>query len=146
MAKLYTYSFLDMTGSLNSPLVGSYIFSGQGVGSVAVNKTVDRSVLDNAADTAAVISKIAGNNGQLVLECLMNSDVHKYMLKWFAAHWAAPTVDWATTTVYLRNNSTGGGHICTGVAPLKEPDISYQAEAQRVTWTLIVADIQNIPV
>lgn len=146
MPKLSTYSFLDMTGSINSPLLGSYIFTGQGAGSVTVTKTQDRAAIDMAADGSPMVSKIAGNHGSITIEVQQTSDLHKWLLKWFAAHWAAPTRDWATTTVYMRNSSTGGGHIATGVIPQKEADVPYQAEGQRVTWTLLCADIQNIPV
>ena len=140
-----TYSFLDMVGSISHPLVGSYIFTGEGAGSVSVAKSTERSTHDVAADGSIMISKIAGNNGTVTIEVQQTAPLHKWLLKWFQVLWLLPTNQWATTTMLLRNSSTGGSHICQGVTPQKEADVPYQAQGGRVTWTLLCADIINDP-
>lgn len=138
-----TYGFTDLVGSIHSDLVGDFIFTGEGVGSVSVSKSTERSAQDVAADGSVMVSKIAGNNGTVTIEVQQAAPLHFWLLNWFNAHWAAKTSNWATTTMLLKNTSTGGSHVCSGVSPQKEADVPYQSQGQRVTWTLMCADITN---
>lgn len=140
-----TYSFLDLTGSINHPLTGAYVFTGKGTGSVTVSKATERTAHNVAADGSVMVSKIAGNNGSITIECQQTSPLHKWLQKWSQILWMAPVSEWATTTILLRNASTGGSHLCTGVSPQKEADTPYQAQGSTVTWTLMCADIVNSP-
>lgn len=140
-----TYSFLDIVGSIHSDVIGDYVFTGEGAGSVSISKSTERSSHDVAADGSVMVSKIAGNNGNLTIEVQQTSPLHKWLLKWFAAVWDAPTSSWASTTILLKNASTGASHVCSGVSPNKEADVPYQSQGQRVTWTLMCADIVNNP-
>lgn len=142
MAKT-TYSFTDLVGSISHSTVGNYVFTGEGVGSVSVQKSTDRTAHDVAADGSVMVSKIAGNNGSITIECQQTSPLHFWLLDWFNKLWNAQTTAWATTTILLRNKTTGGSHVCTGVSPQKEADVPYQSQGQRVTWTLMAADILN---
>ena len=139
------YSFLDLVGSISQPEVGSYIFTGEGAGSVTVAKATERSVHDVAADGSIMVSKVAGNNGTVTIEMQQTAPLHTWLLKWFQTLWALPVSEWATTTMLLKNSTTGGSHICQGVTPQKEADVPYQAQGGRVTWTLLCADIVNDP-
>lgn len=141
-----TYSFLDLVGSIHSGVAGDYIFTGEGAGSISVSKATERSSHDVAADGSIMVSKIAGNNGSITIEVQQTAPLHTWLLKWFQALWGAPTSEWANTTILLKNSSTGGSHVCTGVSPNKEADVPYQAQGQRVTWTLMCADITNNPI
>lgn len=141
-----TYSFTDLVGSIHSDVVGDFIFTGNGVGSVSVSKATERTSHDIAADGSVMISKIAGNNGTVTIETQQTSPLHLWLMKWFQAHWSAPTSQWAGTSMLLKNTSTGGSHVCSGVSPQKEADVPYQSQGQRVTWTLMCADIVNNPV
>jgi len=140
-----TYSFLDLVGSISHPAVGSFIFTGEGAGSVTVSKSTERSTHDVAADGSIMVSKIAGNNGTVTIEVQQTAPLHKWLLKWFQTCWALPTNQWAETSMLLKNSTTGGSHICQGVSPQKEADVPYQAQGSRVTWTLLCADIVNDP-
>lgn len=143
MAARSTYSFSDLVGSIHCDAVGDFIFTGQGAGSISVTKSTERSQHDVAADGSVMVSKIAGNNGAVTIEVQQTSPLHFWLLKWFNTLWNAPTSQWATTTILLKNQSTGGSHVCSGVSPQKEADVPYQAQGQRVTWTLLCADIVN---
>ena len=141
-----TYSFLDMAGSIHHPVIGDFLFTGEGVGSVTVSKTTDRSAHDVAGDGSIMVSKIAGNNGTITIECQQTSPVQAWLQSWFNQLVGLPTAEWATTSVLMKNTSTGGSHLCTGVSPQKEGDVPYQAQGSRVTWTLMCADIMNNPI
>ena len=140
-----TYSFLDLSGAVAHPTFGAYTFNGQGVGSVSVSMATDRSSHDIAADGSIMVSKIAGNNGSVTIECQQTSNIHKWLLAWFNFLVISDTSEWAKTTALLRNTSDGSSHVISGISPQKVPDKPYQAQGQRVTWTLLAADVQNLP-
>lgn len=141
-----TYSFTDLAGSISHPTLGAYLFDGTGVGSVTIAKATDRTAHDIAADGSVMVSKIAGNNGTVTIEAQQTSAIHKWLLAWFNALWQMPTSEWASTSMTLRNAATGTRHIISGISPQKEPDTPYQAQGQHVTWTLMCAEITNLPI
>ena len=141
-----TYSFTDLAGSISHPTFGAYLFDGTGIGSVTISKATDRTAHDVAADGSVMVSKIAGNNGTVTIECQQTSAIHKWLLAWFNVLWQLPTSEWASTSLTLRNSATGTRHIISGVSPHKEPDTPYQSQGQRVTWNLMCAEITNLPI
>lgn len=143
---LSTYSFLDVVGSIHSDLLDDYIFTGQGVGSISIAKSTERTAHDIAADGSVMVSKIAGNNGTVTIEVQQTSPLHKWLLRWFQTLYNSPTSQWAATQMLIKNVHTGTSHVCTGVSPSKEPDTPYQAQGGRVTWQLMCADIVNNPI
>lgn len=146
MANTTTYSFTDLAGSISHPTLGFYLFDGTGVGSVTVSKANDRSAHDVAADGSVMVSKICGNNGSITIEMQQTSPLHKWLETWFNALVQLPTSEWASTNITLRNTATGTSHICSGVSPQKEPDAVYQSQGQRVSWTLMCAEVTNLPI
>lgn len=134
--ELTTYSFADLAGSINHPTFGS----------VTVAKATDRTAHDIAADGSVMVSKIAGNNGTVTIEVQQPSSLHKWLSAWFNALWQLPTSEWASTSITLRNTATGTRHIISGISPQKEPDTPYQSQGQRVSWTLMCAEITNLPI
>lgn len=146
MAKPTTYSFLDLSGAIEHPLLGAYSFTGQGVGEVSVAMSTEKTHHEVAADGSVMVSKIAGNNGTITVKCQQTSMVHKWLLAAFNALVIADTDQWAKMSSLLRNASDGTSHIVSGISFNKIPDKSYQAQGQNVTWTLPAADIQSLPV
>lgn len=141
-----TYSFLDLAGAISHPFfpLGVFQFTGEGVGSITVEMSSERSLHDVAADGSIMISKMAGNNGVITIECQQTSLVHKYLLNLFNYVWQADTNQWAMIAIALRNISDGTSHICTGVSFNKKGAKSYKREGQQVTWTLMAADIASM--
>ena len=141
-----TYSFLDLAGAISHPFfpLGVFQFTGEGVGSITVEMSSERSQHDVAADGSIMISKMAGNNGVITIECQQTSLVHKYLLNLFNYVWQADTNQWAMIAIALRNISDGTSHICTGVSFNKKGAKSYKREGQHVTWTLMAADIASM--
>jgi len=144
MADYTTYSFLDLSGALVHPSLGAYIFTGQGVGQVTVTMTQERTAHSLGADGTVMVSKMAGHNGQVQIQCQQTSNVHKWLTAAENAVYIADTDQWASMTATLRNTSDGTTHIITGMSFGKVPDKVYQAEGQMVTWTLWAANIQSL--
>jgi hypothetical protein len=144
MAEYTTYSFLDLSGALVHPDLGVYVFTGQGTGQVTVTMTQEQSAHSLAADGTVMVSKIAGRNGQVQIQCQQTSNVHKWLLAAQNALYIADTNAWAEMSGTLRNTSDGTSHIITGLSFGKIPDKQYQAEGQMVTWTLFAANIESL--
>jgi hypothetical protein len=139
-----TYSFLDLSGALAHPDLGAYVFTGQGVGSVTITMTTDKSAHDIAADGTIMVSKLAGLSGTVVINAQQTSAVHKFLLTAFNALYLAPTDSWANMSAFLRNTSDGTSHVLTGMSFGKVPDKPYAASGAQVAWTLWAADIQSV--
>lgn len=139
-----TYSFLDLSGALAHPQLGNYIFTGQGVGSVTVAYTIDKSDHDVAADGVVMVSKIAGFNGSLSIACQQTSALHKWLVTALNKLFDLPTSDWAQMSATLRNTSDGTSHVITGISFGSHPDKAYEAKGKQVTWKLYAANIQSL--
>lgn len=142
--EISTYSFLDLSGAIAHPDLGAYVFTGQGVGSVTVSMSTDKSAHDVAPDGAVMVSKIAGLAGSVAISCQQTSALHKWLLTAFNALYIAPTESWAQMTIALRNTSDGTSHIITGASFSKVPDKAYAAQGAQIIWTLMAADIQSV--
>jgi len=139
-----TYSFLDLSGAIAHPELGAYGFTGKGAGMVTVSMLTDKTVHDVAADGSVMVSKMAGNNGTIQIQCQQTSNLHKWLLAAYNALLVAPTDQWAQMGAALRNTADGTSHTLIGMSFQKVPDKVYQAQGQMVTWTLMVADIQSL--
>lgn len=139
-----TYSFADTVGSIHSDAVGDYSFVGEGIGSLTISQTTDRTAHSIAADGSVMVSKIPGNNGTVTIECQQTSPLHEWLCKWFQTLWNSKTSEWAGTTIYVENTSTKTKHIITGVSPTKQPDVPYQTQGANITWQLMAADISSV--
>jgi hypothetical protein len=144
MPQITTYSFLDLSGALAHPTFGAYVFTGEGVGEVQVSMTTEKTAHDTASDGSVMVSKIAGDNGNITIQCQQTSNVHKWLLSAYNNLKNADSKEWAKMAATLRNVCDGTSHIATGISFQKVPDKSYQAQGQKVSWVLMCADIQSI--
>lgn len=144
-----TYSFMDLTGAFVSPVVGTFLFSGNmGVGKIVVANTTEHGKMDTAPDGTVMPIYVAGNAGTVSIECQQTSAFHKYMLAWFnILNTAARNNDlthWATSSILLRNVLLGTAHDAQYVSPVKVGDISYAESPTGITWNLLSADLINL--
>lgn len=146
MPSISTYSFLDLTGSISHPAVGVYTFTGEGIGEMTVTMATDRTAHDVAADGAVMVSKLAGSNGTITIQAQQTSALHNWLLNWYNYLYAADTDEWAETNILIRAPKMGKSHVAVGVSPQKIGDQPYQAQGQRVSWSLMCADIQSLTI
>lgn len=138
------YSFEDVTSSFSHPAVGAASSTGAGVGSIGVSMTTEKTVHDMSADGVVMISKIAGKNGTMSIELQQTSELHKFFIKWYNYITNAPAAEFATMNVTIKSNNLGDSTVCTGVSPLKLADRPYSAQGQKITWTLMAAEITQL--
>ncbi|HEX4209512.1 MAG TPA: phage protein, partial [Candidatus Binataceae bacterium] len=110
-----------------------------------ITNATDRTVHDTAADGSVMVSYIAGDSGAAAIEVQQTSDLHSFLLIWFNAVKTAADLgdvtNWAAGVLSLRNIVDGSIHTLTGVSPSKVPDKVYQAQGQKITWTLMAAAV-----
>ena len=145
MAGHTTYSFGDVTATLNFTGIVPITVSGEGTGSIDTTMAGDKTSHDIAADGMVMISKVLGNNGTIALNIQQTSSTHKLLLLWYNYILGASSAEWANNSITIRNNVLGETIVATGVSPQKLPDKPYQAQGQKVTWNLMAAEITQLP-
>jgi hypothetical protein len=145
-----TYSFKDTSGSMTNPaLAGApIVFAGEiGMGQFVISMHTDRTVLDTASDGTVMPSYIAGDSGDVAIEVQQTSILHQLLLALYnllkIAADSGDVSNWAASALSLRNTVDGSQHILTGVAFSKIPNKVYTAQGQKITWTLMAANISN---
>ena len=151
MALGTTYSFKDLVGVLvntaygvSFPLTGGNI----GLGQITISMSTQRTVHDVAADGTVMPSYVAGDDGTVAIEVQQTSDLHHELLRLYNLSVTAANADdvsgWAGTQISFRTLLDGSTHLLTGVSFGKIPDKPYQSHGQKITWSLMAANIINL--
>lgn len=140
-----TYSFGDVTASLNFAGVLPISITGQGAGSIDISMAGEKTAHDLAADGSVMVSKVLGNNGNIAISIQQSSAAHKLLLLWYNYVLAASSAEWANNSITVRNHVLGETTIATGVSPQKLPDKPYKAQGQQVVWNFMAAEIIQLP-
>lgn len=140
-----TYSFADVTATLNLAGMIPMTITGAGAGSIDTTMSGEKTSHDLAADGTVMVSKILGSNGSIALNIQQTSPTHKLLLLWYNYILNAPSSEWANNSLIIRNDVIGETIEATGVSPQKLPDKPYQAQGQKVTWNLMAAEITQLP-
>ena len=135
------YSFADFVFTISHPSVGTRTITGEGIGDIAFNLATDVTAHDIGSDGVVMISKIKAKNGTIEMNIQQSSAANNWLTKWYNYLEGANSGEWARSTVTARHTVSGESYQCTGVTPQKLPDRSYQAEGQRVTWSLMAAQM-----
>jgi hypothetical protein len=145
-----TYSFKDLVGVLVNTVAGTTIpLTGGNIGngSITITMATERTSHDVGSDGTVMPSYIAGRNGAVSIEIQQTSLLHHEMLALYNLLETAANADdisgWAATIISFRTLLDGSTHILAGVSFTKVPDKPYQAQGQRVTWSLMAADVDN---
>ena len=138
-----TYSFADVFVVFSHPSIGQYIANGEGLGSITIAMSTDRTTHDVASDGSVMVSKIKGRNGTISVEAQQTSSLQKWLLKAYNYLESAKAANWAKMSIVVRSPMMQELDICTGVSFNKIADNVRQAQGQKRTWTLMAADIQQ---
>lgn len=138
-----TYSFSDVSISISHPNVGKFSAMNEGIGDISISMTNDRTAHDIANDGSTMVSKIKARNGSISIAVQQTSNFNKWLQKWYNYLDAATTDVWADTLITIRAPKMGDLITAKGVSPQKIPDRPYQSQGQKMTWTLMAADIQQ---
>jgi hypothetical protein len=141
-----TYSCLDLTGAINHPSIGAYNLIGEGIGDITISMATDRTMHEIGVDGVVLATQIPGNNGTLTLNLQQTSALNRWLIKWVNHLNNKDTArnEWLMATALIKSKSLQCEHKFSGLSPQKIPDLSYQAQGQRIKWVLMAADIQTI--
>jgi hypothetical protein len=141
----HTWSFLDVDFAIQHPAYGQYIVQGEGIGTITRTMTQARTQHDTAADGEIMVSKIPGNNGNLVLAIQQVAGLNKWLtgLSNYINDQQTEAKEFARATVDIRIRSTGEKISATGVSLEKIADQALQAQGQMRSWTLMCKNISN---
>lgn len=146
MAAPSTYAYKSIVGSFTDPDVGVYLFQGQiGIKHLMISNTMDRGVIDIAADGAAMVSYIAGANGGMQIETQQTSSLHQFLTNWANVKFTnmdnGNGKNFAAAAAKVQDLLTGESKTLTGVFPVKIPDVPYGDRGASVTWQLLAANV-----
>lgn len=136
-----TYSFADVSLVLSHPAIGTFTFTGEGVGSVTIARANDVTAHDLAADGSVMPSKIIAKNGTMALAIQQTSAGHAWLKKAYAYLENAPTDQWVGMTGVLKDPALGDTINMTGISFQKKADAGYQQTGQQVGWNFMVCEI-----
>lgn len=140
-----TYAFEDISAIISHPGYGQFSMNGEGIGSFVVSKSTERTSHDKAADGHIMVSKIAGNNGNVVINAQQTSALHNWLQGLFNYLVSTSSDQWAQISLTIRSTKMSKTIQCSGGAFQKEPDEPFQDQGQNLSWTLMFADIQRLP-
>lgn len=143
-----TYAFKNVVGSFTDPDVGTFTFQGQiGLKHITVKNTVDRGVLDVAADGTVMISYIAGANGGADIEMQQNSSFHEFLTNWANTKFTnadnGNAENFGAAAIRLQDLLSGQTKTLTGVFPVKIPDTPFGPAGASITWSVLAANVVN---
>lgn len=145
-----TYSFKDVTGVLNSPLLGGPLqLSGGniGTGQITIRMLTQRTEHEVAADGTVMPNYLSGANAEITIEVLQTSSLHHALLDLYNAIITeaenGDISDWVSATMSLRTVLDGSGHFISGLSFQKVPDKVYAAKGGRIAWVLMAASCVN---
>uniref|UniRef100_UPI001A8D7F4F phage protein n=1 Tax=Alicyclobacillus suci TaxID=2816080 RepID=UPI001A8D7F4F len=123
------------------PSLGQYVISGEGIGTVTVTMSTDRTAHDVAADGSVMVSKIEGDNGTLAIQIQQTSGANQWLVNAFNYLRTASPSEWAQMSATIRSPYMGDLVTATGVSFQQRAELSYQAQGQQRTWNLMAASI-----
>jgi hypothetical protein len=145
-----TYSFKDLTGVLDNPLLDAplqLVGGNIGLGTISIRMLTQRTELETAADGVVMPSYVPGQSAEITIEMQQTSALHHLLLSLYnlltTAADGGDISSWAATVISLRTILDGSGHLLEGVGFQKIPDKPYAAKGQNVTWTLMAASATN---
>lgn len=136
-----TYSFGDIKTVISHPDFASLSLYNEGIGDMTVSKANDNTAHDTAADGSVMVSKIIVNNGTVTINAQQTSPLHTYLNNLYNYLKTASTNKWAQIQLDIRAPYLHEQKICTGGSFQKDADTPYQAQGQKIIWTLMFADI-----
>jgi hypothetical protein len=135
-----TYSFADLSGAFAHPIVGSYSFQGQGVGSITIAPQTEKTIHTRSADGNIMVTKVAGNNATVTITVQQTSPFDAFLQDAFTLLDGMSAQQWAAWTATLRNPTIQRTSVLMGMSFQKEADQPNAAQGQDRTWVFLAAE------
>lgn len=143
MAGVKVYSFQEVSLSLHHPDLGILTITGEGAGTLSISMDADRTEKKVGSDGTVVFSKIRDRSGAFSITVFNTSNFHTELKRRYNYLEQASADLWAMMSFTLTSKSTLESMKGTGVAFTKLPDAEFDSTSKVVTWSFMVADIQQ---
>lgn len=142
-----TYSFSDLSGSLTHPLVGAYLFTGQGVGQLQFQPNVDMTIHEYGIGGIVLLTKVPATGGKLIISCQQSSMVNKWLLYTLGQISGADNAmqEWGRMTGLIRNIQDGSHFTLRGISFTGIPPHTWAATGGQIVWELMYASLDFLP-
>jgi hypothetical protein len=137
------YSFADVEFIISHPSLGRYVANGDGIGSIKVTMTTDRTKHDMAADGAVMVTKVEGRNGTVALAIQQTSALDKWLRNAYDYVETASADQWAEFGITIRSPIMTELINAYDVSFQIQPERPFEADGQQVTWSLMSANIDQ---
>lgn len=138
------YSFMDLSGSMTHPLVGSYLFTGQGVGSITITMDNDKTFHEIDVYGTVLVGKVPNSNsGKIMIACQQSSNLNSWLGATYNTIRMEKAQEWARLNFLLRNVHTGDSFSAFGVTFSNFPEEPYIAQGSMLNWSLSFANMNK---
>ena len=137
------YSFADVEFIISHPSVGRYVAQGEGIGSIKVTMTTERTKHNVAADGAVMVTRVEGKNGTIALAIQQTSALDKWLRKAYDYVETASPSEWAEFGITVRSPIMTELINAYDVSFQILPERPFESDGQQVTWNLMSAHIDQ---
>jgi hypothetical protein len=138
-----TYSFLDLSGVIAHPTVGSYIFTGQGIGQINISMNGEKTFHEIDIYGNVIIGKSPTGGGSLSISCQQTSNIYQWLSSTYLFIVNSTVqADWAKMGAILRSISGRERFTFKGLTFNNYPEMQYGSDGGMVTWKLLFADVE----
>jgi hypothetical protein len=129
---------------MSHPLVGSYVFTGQGVGQITITFDHERDFQEIDVYGTVLVGQIPADNGKIQIQCQQSSNCHAWLGYAYTKVKYGSTTDWAKQwarmNFMLRNTVSGDYFEASGVSYTNYPEETYASQGGLITWVLSFAN------
>ncbi|WP_333813306.1 phage protein [Muricomes intestini] len=138
-----SYSFNDVICTIQNPLAGQKVITGEGIGSISTTYTDDNTQSDLGADGAVMVSKVVSHRGQIVIEVQQTSSANKWLHNLANLLDSANVSKWLSTSIRITEKfSNGLLKSASRAALVKRPDTKDEQQGGKVSWTFMSPDLE----
>jgi hypothetical protein len=137
-----TYSFSDISIIVSHPSFGQYSAMGEGLGSIDIALANDTSIQETASDGKVVTTKIKSRSGNIAISMQQTSAFNLWLQRLYNYLEVAPSSEWEGVSITVRAPLLKETTICSRVSFQKQPNRTYNQQAQLKSWALLSADVQ----
>jgi len=130
-----TYSFKDVTASINAPTASVSIGYGAGVGDegITIDANADRNTMTIGADGTGMHSLHADQSGTVTVRLLQTSPSNLVLQQLFNDQSLAGSA-WGQNTIVITNVQSGDSVTATRCAFKKNPSLTYRKDGVMIDW------------
>jgi len=136
-----TYGIKDLNVVITHPALGQLTLNGAALDNITFAFAEEGFVQDWAADGSTMTSKQEANHGTVAITVLQTSEAHKWLTRAYNYVNGARLSESAKFALLATGSDMQVTHEGKNMAIQKRADKPYQAQGQKITWTLLAGTL-----